>query len=220
MLLSASRLRQSCGSPAIGGRGFEARSHKSRSRRSKPHLHLPWRAIRQEPNRWRKTLESDIPLDTQMQSLWLPAIQAQLALDKKNPAAALTALQAASSIELGQHRFRHQYFLPLSNLRSRRSVSRRRPRDRCRRRVSEDSRSQRHRLELLDRSVSASGRGACKRSAGENLAGRGCRRRPHSSTRRLQRFPRPLERRRPRHPHPERSQGGVREAAVSARNLS
>jgi hypothetical protein len=26
------------------------------------------------------------PLDTQMQSLWLPAIQAQLALDRKNPA--------------------------------------------------------------------------------------------------------------------------------------
>ena len=42
------------------------------------------------------------PLDTQMQSLWLPAIQAQLALDKKNPAAALTALQAATPIELGQ----------------------------------------------------------------------------------------------------------------------
>ena len=43
------------------------------------------------------------PLDTQMQSLWLPAIQAQLALDKKNPAAALTALQAAAPpIELGQ----------------------------------------------------------------------------------------------------------------------
>jgi serine/threonine protein kinase/tetratricopeptide (TPR) repeat protein len=42
------------------------------------------------------------PLDTQMQSLWLPAIQAQLALDKKNPAAALNALQAVSPIELGQ----------------------------------------------------------------------------------------------------------------------
>jgi tetratricopeptide (TPR) repeat protein len=41
------------------------------------------------------------PLDTQMQSLWLPAIQAQLALDRKNPASALTAIQAASSIELG-----------------------------------------------------------------------------------------------------------------------
>jgi tetratricopeptide (TPR) repeat protein len=42
------------------------------------------------------------PLDTQMQSLWLPAIQAQMALDKKNPASALDALQAASPIELGQ----------------------------------------------------------------------------------------------------------------------
>jgi len=41
------------------------------------------------------------PLDTQMQLLWLPAIQAQLALDKKNPALALNTLQAASSIELG-----------------------------------------------------------------------------------------------------------------------
>jgi tetratricopeptide (TPR) repeat protein len=45
------------------------------------------------------------PLDTQVQSLWLPAIQAQLALDKKNSAAALTALQAASPIELGQISF-------------------------------------------------------------------------------------------------------------------
>ena len=41
------------------------------------------------------------PLDTQMQSLWLPAIQAQLALDRKNPATAVTSLQAtvASPIE-------------------------------------------------------------------------------------------------------------------------
>ena len=45
------------------------------------------------------------PLDTQMQSLWLPAIQAQLALDRKNPALALNALQAASRIELGQITF-------------------------------------------------------------------------------------------------------------------
>jgi len=42
------------------------------------------------------------PLDTQMQSLWLPAIQAQLALNKKDPAAALNTLQATSAIELGQ----------------------------------------------------------------------------------------------------------------------
>jgi serine/threonine protein kinase/tetratricopeptide (TPR) repeat protein len=45
------------------------------------------------------------PLDTQMQSLWLPAIQAQLALDKKNPTAALSALQAVSPIELGEIAF-------------------------------------------------------------------------------------------------------------------
>ena len=36
-----------------------------------------------------------------MQSLWLPAIQAQLALDRKNAAPALNALQATSPIELG-----------------------------------------------------------------------------------------------------------------------
>ncbi|HTZ94770.1 MAG TPA: serine/threonine-protein kinase [Terriglobales bacterium] len=41
------------------------------------------------------------PLNTQMQSLWLPPIQAQLALDRKDPAAAMNALQAASPIELG-----------------------------------------------------------------------------------------------------------------------
>jgi eukaryotic-like serine/threonine-protein kinase len=46
------------------------------------------------------------PLDTQMQSLWLPAIQARVALDKKNPAAALNTLQAATSpLELGQIAF-------------------------------------------------------------------------------------------------------------------
>jgi serine/threonine protein kinase/tetratricopeptide (TPR) repeat protein len=47
-------------------------------------------------------LRKRYPLDTQVQSLWLPAIQAQLALNKKNPAAALNTLQAASPIELGQ----------------------------------------------------------------------------------------------------------------------
>jgi serine/threonine protein kinase/tetratricopeptide (TPR) repeat protein len=45
------------------------------------------------------------PLDTQVQSLWLPAIQAQLALDRNNTTSALNALQAASPIELGQIQF-------------------------------------------------------------------------------------------------------------------
>jgi eukaryotic-like serine/threonine-protein kinase len=44
-------------------------------------------------------------LDTQMQSIWLPAIQAQLALDRKNPAAALDAVPDNSPIELGLIQF-------------------------------------------------------------------------------------------------------------------
>jgi len=47
-------------------------------------------------------LNKRYPLDTQMQSLWLPAIQAQLALDRKDSAAALRALQPVSPpIEYG-----------------------------------------------------------------------------------------------------------------------
>jgi hypothetical protein len=47
-------------------------------------------------------LNKRFPLDTQMQSLWLPAIAAQSALNRKNPALALNALRAASPMELGQ----------------------------------------------------------------------------------------------------------------------
>jgi serine/threonine protein kinase len=47
-------------------------------------------------------LNARYPLDTQIQSLWLPAIQSQLALDRRKPAAALNALQAVSSNDLGQ----------------------------------------------------------------------------------------------------------------------
>ena len=46
-------------------------------------------------------LEKRFPLDTQMQSLWLPSVRAQLALNKRDPAAALNSLSAASPIELG-----------------------------------------------------------------------------------------------------------------------
>ena len=50
-------------------------------------------------------LGKHFPLDTQMQSLWLPVIQAQLALNRKNSALALNTLQAASPIEFGQIAF-------------------------------------------------------------------------------------------------------------------
>jgi tetratricopeptide (TPR) repeat protein/predicted Ser/Thr protein kinase len=46
------------------------------------------------------------PVDTQMQSLWLPAIQAQLALNRKNPAAAIASLRRVlPPIEYGQIEF-------------------------------------------------------------------------------------------------------------------
>ena len=110
------------------------------------------------------------PLDTQMQSLWLRAIQTRLALDRKNPTSALNTLQAASAIELGGIPFGtnisclHLTYIRGEGLR-------------CRRRVSENHRPQRHRVELLDWSVGASGRGPCQRLAVENFArsGRRCR---------------------------------------------
>ena len=47
-------------------------------------------------------LDKRFPLDTQIQSLWLPTIRAQLALGRKNSAPALDTLQTGTSIELGQ----------------------------------------------------------------------------------------------------------------------
>jgi eukaryotic-like serine/threonine-protein kinase len=52
-----------------------------------------------------KSLAEDLnhrkPLDTQMQSLWLPAIHAQLALGHGNPEEALNILKTSAKIELG-----------------------------------------------------------------------------------------------------------------------
>jgi serine/threonine protein kinase/tetratricopeptide (TPR) repeat protein len=50
-----------------------------------------------------ENLNKRFPLDTQVQSFWLPAIRAQLALNRKNAVDALNDLQAAAPpIELGQ----------------------------------------------------------------------------------------------------------------------
>jgi len=50
-------------------------------------------------------LSKRYPLDTQMQSLWLPAIRAQLALNRKEAAMAIDSLQPALPIELGNVQF-------------------------------------------------------------------------------------------------------------------
>ena len=57
-----------------------------------------------------RDLARDFPLDTQMQHLWLPSIRAQLALNKKDPVAAIDLLQSplqsgGGQLELGQISF-------------------------------------------------------------------------------------------------------------------
>jgi tetratricopeptide (TPR) repeat protein len=47
-------------------------------------------------------LNKRFPLDTQLQSFLLPAVRAQVALNKNNPSAALEDLQATGAIEFGQ----------------------------------------------------------------------------------------------------------------------
>jgi len=49
----------------------------------------------------RQTLAQTHPLDTEVQSLWLPTIDAQLALAQENPEAAIERLHAAKPMELG-----------------------------------------------------------------------------------------------------------------------
>jgi DNA-binding winged helix-turn-helix (wHTH) protein/tetratricopeptide (TPR) repeat protein len=50
-------------------------------------------------------LNKRFPLDTQMQTLWLPAIRAQLALSRNSPARALNELPAPSQLEFGLIQF-------------------------------------------------------------------------------------------------------------------
>jgi serine/threonine protein kinase/tetratricopeptide (TPR) repeat protein len=50
-------------------------------------------------------LNKNYPLNTQMQSLWLPAIHAQVALDRRKPADAVKALEATSPMELAGSTF-------------------------------------------------------------------------------------------------------------------
>jgi DNA-binding winged helix-turn-helix (wHTH) protein/tetratricopeptide (TPR) repeat protein len=52
-----------------------------------------------------QNLNKQFPLDTQMQTLWLPAIRAQLALSRNSPARALNELPVPSQLEFGLIQF-------------------------------------------------------------------------------------------------------------------
>ena len=117
---------------------------------------------------------SSYPLDTQVQSLWLPAIKGQAALTRKSsgkrPSNYLQ--RALPPIEYGQILFHQPDFLPLSDLHSRAGVSGGATRQGGGRRVPEDSRPQRYGVELLDGSIGTSGCGACECLTSANLTGR------------------------------------------------
>jgi eukaryotic-like serine/threonine-protein kinase len=49
-----------------------------------------------------RDLSKRFPLDTRMQAVWLPMIQAQLALNSNNPSFAIDVLQSALALELGE----------------------------------------------------------------------------------------------------------------------
>lgn len=77
-------------------------------RRPKPRWPLPWQEAVQA-DRLARSLGQLYPVDAQMQSLWLPAIQAQLDLGKLQPLAAIDRLQAALPIELGLLQFTNNF---------------------------------------------------------------------------------------------------------------
>ncbi len=152
---------------------------------------------------------------TQMQSLWLPTIQAQLALDKKNSAAALKALQAASPIEFGNFTFGNNIScLYHGYIRGEAYLA-----------AGQGTAAAAEFQTILDHSgivwncwtgaIGASGNGSCQRFTSENFAGSGCRCRPRSGARRLQRFPHPLEKRRPRYSHSPRRAVRIRKTLIA-----
>ena len=112
-----------------------------------------------------ETLVQDLmkrfPVNTHVQSLWIPAIQAQVALSHTNSTVALNELQRLSSpLEYGQIPFVINVSCLYPTYIRGEALLGGRTRRCCRRRVSEDHRPQRHRVELLDGSVGASGRGS------------------------------------------------------------
>ena len=140
-----------------------------------------------------------------MQSLWLPAIQAQLALGRKNPTTALNTLQAASPIELGQIGF-------VANISCLYPVY---VRGEAYLTARQGSAAAAEFQKILDHSgivwncwtgaLAHLGVANANASEAKNAQGADS---DLARTRALaayKRFPHPLERRRPRHPHPEAS---------------
>jgi serine/threonine protein kinase/tetratricopeptide (TPR) repeat protein len=144
-------------------------------------------------------LDKEFPRDTLIQNCWLPTIRAQIDITRGNAAHAIELLQATKSYELAHDLVMRPVF----------------------------ARGEAYLLAHQGKEAAAEFQkllnhpglmGTSPRSPPRASRPRPCvryvrrhRQEPH----RLPRLLRPLERRRPRHPHPGASQGGVREVAVS-----
>jgi hypothetical protein len=141
-------------------------------------------------------LNRQFPADTQIQSLWLTAIRAQMALERKNPSAAIDQLRAAMpAIEYGQIQFAANLSCLYPTYIRGQAVPGCAARHRGGGGVSEDPGPRRHCLELLDGSAGASWHctGECARGA--QAPGRGRRHSAPPVAGCLQGLPRPVERR-------------------------
>ena len=149
-------------------------------------------------------LDKTFPLDTLVQRYWLPTIRAAVALERKDPNRAIELLKVASTIELSSSH-RRPHYIPVPGLFAWGSLS-----HAPRRQPSGSGISEIHRPPGSGDELSMGRAGPPRPGARLRHAGR-----HGQSPRRLSGFPHALERRRPRRPHPEASQSGVREVAVA-----
>ena len=155
-----------------------------------------------------RQVKQRLPLSTVLQRYWLPTVQAEIELAHGSAARAIEVLQAASTYESGDHlSFNLERYIRFMCV-GRRICGQQTGRQRLR--SSSGSLITVDRAELPPGRISACWLGPCLRPH----------RRHRQSESGLPGLLRPLERRRPRHPHPEGSQGGVREAAVAEKTLT
>jgi tetratricopeptide (TPR) repeat protein len=159
-----------------------------------------------------KDLNQRFPLDTQMQTLWLPAIRAQMALDSNSAAEAITDLQAASSMELGSIPFvANISCLYPTYIRAEAYLA-----------AGQGKEAAAEFQKILDHNGivwncwtgALAHLGVARANALQAKNSQGADSDAARSRAIAAYIPHPLERRRPQHPHPKRSQIRIRQAAI------
>ncbi len=164
-------------------------------------------------------LDKAAPLNTQMQSLWLPVLRAQVELARGNGQSAVHTIEMASQVEFGAIFFGENLSCLYPAYTRGSGLSRCRTGERSHCGVPKSSNSRWTGLELLDRCFGASWSRPGECGAGKSLPGCGRRCRPRSGAVCLQRFSDVVERCRSGHSDFEASQSRVREVAVSTANF-